>query len=222
MLTEHNKCVLLFSGGRDSTLAAVELAKVYQKLVLVTVTSTHLSGIGTVHNRLKELKRYLPEDTEWYCIKQPADLCTDVSFYAPTCLPCHHSYVVVGVLIAEQTITKDVAFGYTGYQSTWPEQTKLAITRLTDLLKSYNINLILPVYDIDDVEIVKQELEKLGLSPAALEQKCTRQITNIELESETLNGEINAWTKAMNQTLKVRQNIKLDIAEKKHFKDIDG
>ncbi len=222
MLSGNNKCVLLFSGGRDSTLAAVKLAKVYPKLILVTVTSTHLSGIEAVRNRLKELKRYLPDDTEWYCIKQPTDLCTDVSFYEPTCLPCHHSYVVVGVLIAELTGTNNVAFGYAGYQSTWPEQTKLAIDRLAGLLESYYINLILPVYDICDADAMRHDLIKLGLSPNALEQKCTRQITNIELAQETLNKEIDDWTIAMNQTLSARHNIKIDITEKKQFKDVDA
>ncbi|HVB80636.1 MAG TPA: hypothetical protein VNE82_11915, partial [Candidatus Binataceae bacterium] len=35
-------CVLMFSGGRDSTLAALRLSKESTSLTLVTVTSDHL------------------------------------------------------------------------------------------------------------------------------------------------------------------------------------
>ena len=220
MKPNNNKCVLLFSGGRDSTLAAVKLAQTYSELILVTITSEHLYGIETVHNRLKELQNVLPKNTKWLRIKQPTNLCTDVSFYAPTCLPCHHSYVAIGTLIAEANACSNIAFGYTGYQATWPEQTKLAIDKLSQLLKPYGINLILPVYEINDIEIVKSELSKLSLSSDSLEQKCSKQITNIELPASILIKEIDLWINAMSQTFSMRSKIELSIIEQHLFKDV--
>ncbi len=141
-------CVLMFSGGRDSSIAALRLVKRYSKVILVTVTSDHLFGIETVYQRLSEIKRFMPESAEWYCVKQPASLLTDVTFYAPTCLPCHHSYVVLGSLLAEQNNIKDIAFAYAGYQAAWPEQTSYSIKRLKGLLNDFGFNLILPVRGI--------------------------------------------------------------------------
>jgi hypothetical protein len=40
---------------------------------LVTLSSGHLVGIEKVQTRLLELSRHLPEQTEWYHVKQPED-----------------------------------------------------------------------------------------------------------------------------------------------------
>jgi len=67
-----NSCVHMFSGGRDSTLAAVRLANRYEKLVLITVTTANLVGFKRVGQRLVELKHHLPSNTEWLHIKPVA------------------------------------------------------------------------------------------------------------------------------------------------------
>lgn len=59
----HRACVLLFSGGRDSTIAAVRLSRSFERLFLVTITSEHLIGIASVRRRLSELKSRLPQTT---------------------------------------------------------------------------------------------------------------------------------------------------------------
>jgi PP-loop superfamily ATP-utilizing enzyme len=65
MNSDKGICILMFSGGRDSTLAAIRLAQEWEKLVLVTVTTEHLVGLGSVIKRLEELKLHLPGNTEW-------------------------------------------------------------------------------------------------------------------------------------------------------------
>jgi hypothetical protein len=42
-------CVLLFSGGRDSTISAIKLSAFFERLILVTVTSQHLVGMDAVY-----------------------------------------------------------------------------------------------------------------------------------------------------------------------------
>ena len=202
---------MLFSGGRDSTLAALRLSKANYNLILVTVTTDHLFGIEDVQKRLYELKQILPKDTEWFWIKQPMDLLTDVSFYAPTCLPCHHSYVIAGTIISDTINCENIAFGYTYYQSSWPEQTPLATKELGDLLLSFDKRLILPVYGLQSLNDARSELRVNGLSDASLEQKCFRQVNNVALDEVTLRKEITLWTTAMEKTLSQRASILLHI-----------
>lgn len=210
----------MFSGGRDSSIAALRLAKTYSKVILVTVTSDHLSGIDTVYQRLLEIRRFMPESAEWYCVKQPSTLLTDITFYAPTCLPCHHSYVVVGSLMAEQNGAKDIAFGYVSYQASWPEQTSYAINSLKSLLEEFGFDLILPVYGIKNVDDINKKLLEYGLSIDALEQKCRRQITNIELGCDILREEINRWINSMRATLRLRHKLALVVTNRMKIRDL--
>ena len=55
----------MFSGGRDSTLAAIRLSQQFDRLLLATITSDHLVGIDSVRRRLTELAPLLPPGSEW-------------------------------------------------------------------------------------------------------------------------------------------------------------
>lgn len=208
-----DNCVLMFSGGRDSSIAAVRLARVGRPPTLVTITSDHLVGIGNVKRRLVELAAHLPESTRWLRIEQPNNLATDTSFYERTCLPCHHAYVVVAVGVARSMNAPRLAFGYAGYQSDWPEQTPLAVARLRALLADYNIQLDLPVADLASREEAETTLEGLGLSPAALEQKCSRQITNLALDEDRLRAQILLWEGAIRRSMDELDRIPAAIIE---------
>src|SRR3546814_10606496 len=94
------------------------------------------------------MRDLLPEGTRWLRINQPKDLATDTSFYAQTCLSCHHAYVVVAAAVARSVGSKNLAFGYAAYQSDWPEQSPLATARLSSVLNDYGIQLHLPVIDL--------------------------------------------------------------------------
>ena len=107
--------MLMFSGGRDSTLAALRLGELTDRpLTLVTITSSHLVGIDRVRRRLGELARLLPQESRWLNIRQPTELLTDTSFYDQTCLPCHHAYVVASAAISKSLALGTVALGYAG------------------------------------------------------------------------------------------------------------
>jgi hypothetical protein len=125
-------CVVMFSGGRDSTIAAARLSKAGSELCLVTISSGHLVGIDRVRRRIQEMSSILAPSTRWLHVKQPTELKTDTSFYEMTCLPCHHSYVVASSVLAFRLAIPKLAFGYAAYQSAWPEQSPIAISRLID------------------------------------------------------------------------------------------
>ena len=166
-----------FSGGRDSTLAALRLAHSGQRLILVTVTSDHLVGIDSVRRRLLELRGHLPLNTRWIQVAEPEDLKTDTRFYAPSCLPCHHAYTVAAVWVAEKCGAREVAFGYVGYQSSWPEQTPQAVQRLARILSRHGLTLLLPVYDLQTKADAIEELRELKVLPPTRSNRsaCGRQ-----------------------------------------------
>lgn len=194
-------CVLMFSGGRDSTLAALKLREEGYNITLITVQSTHLHGIISVKKRLRELRSHLPDNTPWLVIQQPSQLRTDTSFYEKTCLPCHHAYVVIAAALSLRLKTSALAFGYAGYQNTWPEQTPLATSRLRALLRRHNIELILPVYDRQSRQHVVDELRAFGVSTDSLEQKCLRQVFNIALSEDKLIAQITLWEQAIEDSI---------------------
>ncbi|ACH37356.1 hypothetical protein Gbem_0325 [Citrifermentans bemidjiense Bem] len=215
--------VLMFSGGRDSTLAAARLNSIGVPVTLVTITSKHLEGIGRVHLRLAELARTLPPGTDWLHIEQPDQLQTDTSFYDQTCLPCHHAYVVVSVAIAKKINASKMAFGYTHYQSDWPEQTPLAIARLKTTLARHGIELLLPVYDLPSREVAIEELGAYGLSTSSLEQKCLRQITNVALSEERLIQQVDLWEDAIERSMLNIADIAISVISHKKIGDFhDG
>ena len=205
--------VLMFSGGRDSTLAAVRLAADRLPISLVTVSSSHLVGIERVKGRLAEIASRLPPDTSWIHVRQPDELRTDTSFYERTCLPCHHAYVVASGVLARVLGASRIAFGYAGYQQDWPEQTPAAVSSLRRVLARHGIALELPVYDLPSKEAAIAELTSLGLSTAALEQKCTVQVTNVVLAEEKLLQQVGLWETAIDRSMIRLSQIKIKVVE---------
>jgi hypothetical protein len=89
-----DECLVMFSGGRDSTIVALCLSRRSVAVRLVTVSSGHLFGIERVSKRIRELQPFLPAATLWMQVKQPLDLRTDTSFYEMTCLPRNVSTIL--------------------------------------------------------------------------------------------------------------------------------
>ena len=56
---QKEKCLLLFSGGRDSTVSAVLLSNEFDSINLITIKSVHLYGLKDVYKRLEELQPLL-------------------------------------------------------------------------------------------------------------------------------------------------------------------
>jgi PP-loop superfamily ATP-utilizing enzyme len=205
------KCVLLFSGGRDSTLAALRLASAFDNLVLVTVTSEHLIGIDAVRQRLAELASYIPRSTRWLHISQPSNLPHGELLQAPTCLPCHRAYAAIGVAVALQAGARSLAFGYTAYQSDWVEQTPEAIARLQRLLGERGIDLVLPVYDVASKAAAIEELTAKSVSSVSLEQKCLQQQFNVQLTNTRFHKELYAWEQSLAAALAALPHLRLHV-----------
>ena len=205
--------VLMFSGGRDSSLAALRLAAAGVRLVLVTISASHLVGVDSVRARVRELAAHLPLTTPWIRISQPQDIGADTSFYERTCLPCHHAYIVASAAVCRALGLHHVALGYVSYQGGWPEQTLPAITRLRSVLGRYGLTLLLPVYDVSAQGQAEVELTNSGLSPTSLEQKCLLQVSNIVLSSGRLDQQLELWEHAINHSMASISELQLDVLE---------
>lgn len=199
--TPADRLLLMFSGGRDSTLAALRLHEAGYPLKLVTITAGHLFGLNNVERRLREIAPMLPGETEWLQIVQPALRGTQHFFHQQTCLPCQSAYVVTGVNVARQAGIRRIAMGYASYQAGWPEQGPQATRVLEHTLARHGFELLLPVYDIESRASAMQELKTRGLSELALEQKCTRQVNNVELEGQVLSQQLELWARAIDEEL---------------------
>ena len=210
--TRADKVLLMFSGGRDSTLAALRLHEAGHPLMLVTITAEHLFGLGNVERRLREMAPPLPAETEWLQIVQPALLGTQHFFHRQTCLPCQSAYVVSGVNVARQTGISRIALGYASYQAGWPEQGPQATRLLEHTLIRHGFKLMLPVYDIETRSSAVQELKERGVSDLALEQKCICQVNNVELEGAELSQQLDLWSKAIDEELS-KSPLLLDVSQ---------
>jgi hypothetical protein len=206
--------VLMFSGGRDSTIAAFRLADKIPNLLLVTVSTDHLFGIESVEERIRELKPHLSKDSAWMLVSCNSEQFIEYSRYlalSRTCLPCHFLYTLIGIAAAEHVSASELAFAFTFYQSSWPEQTMTAIDALGRVLTARGIQLSLPVYDLKTKQAAIRELEMRSLATSALEQKCLRQITNVVLDESSLAAEIKEWEKALCEVLSQKVVLPLNV-----------
>jgi hypothetical protein len=202
----------MFSGGRDSTIAAVRLARKHGALTLVTVTANHLVGIENVRRRLGHLKPHLPPETLWIQVEQPA-LPSLESIGQATCLPCQRAYAAVGAAISLRQDIKNLALGYANYQSAWPEQSPEATRRLRRILDQFGLRLELPVYEIGSKADAEVEFNGYGIPAKASEQKCLRQETNLEIPAALLNQELDRWEKSLTEVISNAGKLELSTTQ---------
>lgn len=214
MTSNRKTCVVMFSGGRDSSLAAVRLYRQGYSLFLVTVTSDHLVGIPSVRRRLDEFRVHLGMKATWLHVVQPASFASTLTSQHKTCLPCHTAYSGLGVRLALDNDAGAVAFGYTIYQSSWLEQTPQGIEILRNRLRTKDLHLLLPVHDLSSRAHAINELQQAGLSPAALEQKCLAQQFNSSLEPSIATAELERWDTALAATFRLAERTRVTILQR--------
>jgi hypothetical protein len=187
--------------------------------MLVTVLAEHLIGIEKVHSRIMQLKGLVPKGSEWLQIAQPK-LPRTVPLIRATCLPCQQAYICAGIILAKRFQILNLAMGYSGYQSSWPEQTPSATKGLTMLLRTLGIRLHLPVYDIQTREDAIDELRRAGLAGESLEQKCLKQGFNIELPGGLLATETDNWLDGISETMKRDPPLAVQITYREKIENI--
>ena len=215
-------CVVLFSGGRDSTVAALRLAQAFPTLTLLTVTTEHLVGIERVVQRLRELKTVLPETVKWvHAVAKPTALVTIGQDTIESCLPCHHVYLRTAMVIARRFGCKTIALGYASYQNTWLEQTPYAVEALESVLAEFDVSLLLPSAGLTSKAEAATVLRANGLNDDALEQKCTKQQFNSTgLTTQESMAEIDAWKIALRKSFQAGMLTEVDIRQPRSLSEI--
>jgi len=179
----RKKCVLLFSGGRDSSLACIELAKQDYTLYLLTFDNGAILNLNYSNQRYKELKKLLPNKIKSRIVLPSFGLFKEISLkglendfskYKKNliCMGCKLTMHVLSLSYCIEKNIKNIADGYTEYQKDYMEQRPEVISEIKKLHSEFGVRYLNPVYDVTDVKEIKKRLMIAGLSPESMEGSC--------------------------------------------------
>lgn len=163
------KVLLFFSGGNDSTLSACILASQGYDVNLITFDNGCEEGIENVKNRATILEKIFSESStgkvhnlgvfqsvsEFVNMRRQSiniplseiiEKYGDLNQNQINCLNCRCGMYVIGMVVARELDVDCIAEGARKTQLFAIEQEEI-LERYAALLKKYNIELLLPVYD---------------------------------------------------------------------------
>ena len=167
--------ILCFSGGRDSSCAALRLTKAGEYPLLLTVIDSTVQNDRKTEKRVAELQSTLNHSFSWLSIRAQnfyEQILNIPLITSPSCLSCFFVKLSIAIIIAKKHSVTKVAAGFTSYQSTWIEQSPTAIDEIGKLLKEYELSLVLPVQDILSKEAACKILLDCSITPESLEPIC--------------------------------------------------
>lgn len=166
---------LMFSGGLDSTYAAIELAKKYDKVHLLTYSNGYGHYMmGKSKRRFKELKKLFPGKFMFHftSIKSLFErilidsLKEDSRKYSSGfiwCLGCKLSMHAQTILFNKRNNIKEAADGSSQDTSEMVEQSPFSLAMIKDIYSSNKIKFYNPVYNITRSE-KRNALKMVGLN----------------------------------------------------------
>lgn len=175
--------LLLFSGGRDSSLAACVLAEKGFHVHLLNLDNGASIANNIAEYRVNELvNRFtnnmtsIPRKSCFGLFKQIAisSIENDFAKYRSNliCLGCKlamHTEAIVECIIRGIKLSAD---GANKYQSHFPEHTSVFLNFLRSFYSLFGIDYINPVIDYENVRDVKTSLLQYNISPKSLEGSC--------------------------------------------------
>lgn len=182
-LLKNEEAVLLFSGGRDSSLAVVRLIEMGYKIHLLTFDNGATEDIAKSNLRLSEysdeikkniITRKIINSKKLFKKIALSSIETDITYFQKNlvCMGCKMAMHAISLNYCLKNGIKVIADGYTYYQKEWPEQMPKAIDEIKHFHDRYGIEYINPVYDINSKKKAKEELDSYELSTNSLEGKC--------------------------------------------------
>ena len=182
---ENNDCLLMYSGGKDSTLAAIRLYNAGYNVHFIHFDNGHMRDQDKPYLTFqktfnKEQDYYFDYELssvdikqlfeeyygEWSDLIDNQDLLSEIR-----CLSCRMAMYTKLLQIAKEKGYKYVAEGARISQKFMLEQIPI-ITRLKDLASSQGIKLLLPVLYVDDDQEEIDELLANNHSSKTWESKC--------------------------------------------------
>ena len=174
--------VVLFSGGRDSTLTASLLMMRNIPVYLLSANSGASVHRDVTQYRIKELiNKFGKNLVVGYKTLDISGTFRSIALehIEQDILTDKKNLIVVGEMLAIMTHVADfclrsqlsvVNCGFTKYQEEFPEQRESSIEFISKFLKKYRIQLECPIYEeATTIEYVKYKLLQIGLSNKPLE-----------------------------------------------------
>lgn len=179
-LPKNTPVAIMFSGGRDSTLAAAFYAEQSHALHLLTFDQSCRIPDDVVRARVSELRRRWPDThTVWAPLSVSKalrdialiDLIDDAKRYHKNliCLGSALAMIARSIEYCRSRRISILAAGYSGYQTHFPEQSDTAVQFFSTFAREYGIELRCPSRTRQAEEESKELLDALGLSTKALE-----------------------------------------------------
>lgn len=182
---ENNDCLLMYSGGKDSTLAAIRLYNAGYNVHFIHFDNGHMRDQDKPYLTFQktfnkdqdyyfdyelssvDIKQLFEEYYgEWSNLIDNRELLSEIR-----CLSCRMAMYTKLLQIAKEKGYKYVAEGARISQKFMLEQIPI-ITRLKDLASSHGIKLLLPVLYVDDDQEEIDELLANNHSSKTWESKC--------------------------------------------------
>ncbi len=225
------KVLVLFSGGKDSMLSTVLLIEQGVETLLVHYDNSLELGSKNAKNGYKRLMKKYSEDKVKYLgvkkidaifrsfIKDFYNLKVDeilkeygkISFSQFNCLACRLSMYVTTIILCKQLNISYVADGARNSQLFAIEQDDM-LNLFKELFKEYNIDLLLPVKNLENDFEEKNEFLVRGIIPKVNETQCLIGMPLYTNDREILNATINVYKKFLypkiNDLIERYKNVK--------------
>ncbi len=209
--SEESVCVM-FSGGLDSTVVALEMCRVFRRVALLTVDFPMTVGLGNAVRNVKGLRaafpgvqiehhvvdgdqarkriwKTLPDDYFDHCRGRGLGL---------TCLGCKTAMLVETVKFCLAERIGHAANGMTRTQSNHPDCLPEIVNRFGDFLAEYGIVYINPVYEarsrIEELNLLREhglsQGVRIGASSVTHQPRCfVGPYTKLWLEAAPVEAE---------------------------------
>ncbi len=185
------KVLVLFSGGKDSMLSSMLLIEQGYQVLLVHYNNSFEIGSNNVKNGFKRLeKKYGTDRVKYIGVKKIDGIFRELirEFYnfksneiienfgnfsisQFNCLACRLSMYLESIILCKQLNINFVADGARNSQLFAIEQDPM-LNLFVELFKSYDIDLLLPVKDLEDDFQEKNEFLIRGFVPKVSESQC--------------------------------------------------
>ena len=173
----EKSAVVMFSGGLDSTVSAIQMAKRFQRVVLMTVDLPYTINLRYCTKNLIKLRTAFPDVQIEHMIINGngvrrsiwSNFCDDYFTFCKgrgigiTCLGCKMTMMVLAIKVCLRDGIGHLSNGITRSQIAHPHSTPQMVNRFGDFIAEYNIVYINDVYEINTRKDEMVILEKYNL-----------------------------------------------------------
>ena len=169
----QDRCLLLFSGGSDSCLAALQLARQYRQVVLLTLTRKGFSRLRNVELQVARLERFFGGQNRFELVTVPHDRMFKHMLYErylyhlrrygsmmlSHCGLCKVAMHWRGMIYALENGFEHVADGAVRSSEEYPAQNeRIMLSRLREIYQGFGLRYENPVYEEASTEQALYEL----------------------------------------------------------------